>query len=135
VQCLAVLSTNDRLKLEIAARGGLRLLSAASCSADTELQQAAADAVANMCTDTAIIHVVRANLRVACRASAPPPHTSRERMGLVHPSRNPCCSCLGSAFEMASSLCRLYNAHCPARSASAHAADDGAWGGRQNNRW
>ena len=62
VQCLAVLSTDDRLKLEIAASGGMRLLSAASCSADPELQQAAADAVANMCTDTAIIHVVRAHM-------------------------------------------------------------------------
>ena len=59
VQCLAVLSTDDRLKLEIAVSGGMRLLSAASCSADLELQQAAADAVANMCMDTAIIHVVR----------------------------------------------------------------------------
>lgn len=55
---MAVLSTNDRLKLEIAARGGLRLLSAASCAGDADLQQAAADAVANMCTDTNIINAV-----------------------------------------------------------------------------
>jgi hypothetical protein len=80
VQCLAVLSTDDRLKLEIAVSGGMRLLSAASCSADLELQQAAADAVANMCTDTAIIHVVRTHTLVLGPVS-PLKSTESRRLG------------------------------------------------------
>lgn len=58
VHILAALSTLDRLKLEITARGGLRLLCAAACSTIEELQKTAASALANLCSDAAIINVV-----------------------------------------------------------------------------